>query len=50
MHSAETTVVLDASYGVFPSNAQAKAAPNPNPNLPQGDPIAPLTVEIVFRD
>jgi len=50
MHSAETTVVLDASYGVFPSNVQAKAAPNPNPNLPQGDPIAPLTVEIVFRD
>ena len=51
MHNATTTVVLDASYGVYGGYpAPAPAFPgNPNDESPSGA-LALLTVELVFTD
>jgi hypothetical protein len=51
MRTAQATVVLDANYGVYPKASANQDANAGNAELPApGDPIAPLTVELIFHE
>jgi hypothetical protein len=51
MHAAQTTVLLNESYGVYPSPSASPGPNAGNAELPApGDAIAQLTVELIFTE